>query len=233
MATTRAHHESVSSPSQPSARIAKSGSRFVSGMLVLAAGLLLAGCETTAPSGSAMEASQVAPAQATVAPEVQTLKEGDALRISFPGVPSMDSTQQVRQDGRITLPMLGEYLVTGKTTDALTKELEELYAPKLVSKEVMVTLVSSSFSIYVTGAVLHPGKILSDRPISAFEAIMNAGGFDASRANMEAVTIIREENGQTRNYTVNLKLVLEGKSSTPFYLKRSDTVFVPDKFKWF
>ena len=62
---------------------------------------------------------------------------------------------------------------------------------------------------------------------------MNAGGFDTSRANMQAVTIIREENGQTRNYTVNLQLILEGKSSTPFYLKRSDTVFVPEKFSWF
>jgi hypothetical protein len=50
---------------------------------------------------------------------------------------------------------------------------------------------------------------------------------------MQAVTIIREENGQTHNYTVNLQLILEGKSSAPFYLKRSDTVFVPEKFSWF
>jgi len=205
------------------------------GAFALAAALLLAGCETTASSGTAAPTAQTAsaPAEAAPAPEVLTLKEGDALRISFPGVPSMDTTQQVRPDGRINLPMLGEYVVTGKTTDALTKELEEQYAPKLVSKEVMVTLISSSFSVYVTGAVLHPGKIQSDRPISAFEAIMNAGGFDSSRANMQAVTVIREENGQTRNYTVNLQAVLEGKSATPFYLKRSDTVFVPEKFSWF
>lgn len=233
MAITCAPHESISFSSHTSVPRARSGARVLSGAFLLAAALLFAGCETTAPSGSAVPSAQVAPAEAAPAPEVLTLKEGDALRISFPGVPSMDTTQQVRQDGRINLPMLGEYVVTGKTTDALTKELEELYAPKLVSKEVMVTLISSSFSVYVTGAVLHPGKVQSDRPISAFEAIMNAGGFDSSRANMQAVTIIREENGQTRNYTVNLQLVLEGKSSTPFYLKRSDTVFVPEKFSWF
>jgi polysaccharide export outer membrane protein len=233
MATIRAHHESVSSLSQRSTGIARSRARCLPAICALAAALLFSGCETTAPAGGATQSTEVASAPTVATPEVQTLKEGDALRISFPGVPSMDSTQQVRQDGRITLPMLGEYLVTGKTTDALTKELEELYAPKLVSKEVMVTLISSSFSVYVTGAVLHPGKVQSDRPISAFEAIMNAGGFDSSRANMQAVTIIREENGQTRNYTVNLQLVLEGKSSTPFYLKRSDTVYVPEKFSWF
>ena len=80
---------------------------------------------------------------------------------------------------------------------------------------------------------LRTGKVVSDRPLSAFEAIMNAGGFDASRANMQAVKIIREENGQTRNYTVDLQSILEGKSSTLFYLKRGDTVFVSEKFSWF
>jgi polysaccharide export outer membrane protein len=175
----------------------------------------------------------MAPDQSAPAPEVLTLKEGDVIRITFPGVPSMDTTQQVRQDGRISLPMLGEYLVTGKTTEGLTKEMEEYYAPKLVSKEVVVTLVSSSFSVYVIGAVMHPGKVVSDRPLSAFEAVMNAGGFDPSRANMQAVTIIREENGQTHNYTVNLQNIIEGKSSALFYLKRGDTVFVSEKFSWF
>ena len=205
----------------------------MSGALARAVSLLFAGCETTAPTSTAAPVTQTAPDQTAPAPEVLTLKEGDVIRITFPGVPSMDTTQQVRQDGRISLPMLGEYLVTGKTTEGLTKEMEEYYAPKLVSKEVMVTLVSSSFSVYVIGAVLHPGKVQSDRPLSAFEAIMNAGGFDPSRANMQAVTIIREENGQTHNYTVNLQLILEGKSSALFYLKRGDTVFVSEKFSWF
>jgi len=232
MATNRALIVSASTSLQSSSRLASSRARFMYGAFALVASLLFAGCETAAPTASAEPAPQMASAAAP-APEVLTLKEGDVIRISFPGVPSMDTTQQVRQDGRVSLPMQGEYLVTGKTTEGLTKELEEFYAPKLVSKEVMVTLVSSSFSVYVTGAVLHPGKVQSDRPLSAFEAIMNAGGFDTSRANMQAVTIIREENGQTHNYTVNLQLILEGKSSAPFYLKRSDTVFVPEKFSWF
>lgn len=232
MATTRAHLTSVFASSQFSSRPAGSSARFY-GFLALAASLLFAGCETAAPTSSAEPTAQMAAPQTAPTPEVLTLKEGDVIRISFPGVPSMDTTQQVRQDGRVSLPMQGEYLVTGKTTEGLTKELEEFYAPKLVSKEVMVTLVSSSFSVYVIGAVLHPGKVQSDRALSAFEAIMNAGGFDTSRANMQAVTIIREENGQTRNYTVNLQLILEGKSTSPFYLKRADTVFVPERFSWF
>jgi hypothetical protein len=35
------------------------------------------------------------------------------------------------------------------------------------------------------------------------------------------------------NYTLNLKLVLQGRQGTPFYLKPADIVYVPEKFSWF
>lgn len=194
--------------------------------------LMLAGCVVPPSAPTAMQTEQTQGDPAPI-PELLTLKEGDVLKISFPSVPTMDSTQQVRQDGRITLPIIGECVVIGRTTDALTKELLELYSTKLVSKEVTVTLVSSSFAIYVTGAVLRPGKIMADRRISAFDAIMEAGGFDKARADLKVVTVVRQENGQTKNYTLNLQEVLDGTQKTPFYLKPFDTVYVRDKFSIF
>jgi len=194
--------------------------------------LALAGCVTPPAATTAVPPAQ-AQAEPAQVPELLTLKEGDVLKISFPSVPTMDSTQQVRQDGRITLPIIGEVVVIGRTTDALTKELLELYSTKIVSKEVTVTLVSSSFAIYVTGAVLRPGKIMADRRISAFDAIMEAGGFDKNKADLKAVVVVRQENGQTKNYTLNLQEVLDGTQRTPFYLKPFDTVYVRDKFSMF
>jgi len=47
------------------------------------------------------------------------------------------------------------------------------------------------------------GKIMSDRPITALEAIMEAGGFDYTKANLKAVTVIRTENGQTEHHKLN------------------------------
>lgn len=155
------------------------------------------------------------------------------LKITFPSVPGMDTTQQVRQDGRITLPILGEFVVAGKSTEGLSKELLELYATQLISKEVNVTLVSSNYTLYVTGAVLRPGKIVTDRRITAFDAIMEAGGFDKARADLKAVVVVRQEDGQTKSYTVNLQPVLNDSQSSPFYLKAFDTVYVPEKFTWF
>jgi len=108
-----------------------------------------------------------------------------------------------------------------------------LYAPQLTSKEVIVEVLNSSFPVYITGAVLRPGRISSDHPITALEAIMEAGGFDYTKANLKDVVVIRQEGNQTRNYTLNLKLIMDGKSSDPFYLKPADIIYVPEKFSWF
>jgi hypothetical protein len=50
---------------------------------------------------------------------------------------------------------------------------------------------------------------------------------------MRAVVVTRNEEGQTKNYTLNLKLVLEGKQSEQFYLKPFDIVSVPERFSFF
>jgi polysaccharide export outer membrane protein len=210
--------------------VTKSFLRQAVGALGIASiALLVTGCTTSALS----EAEQAAMSQMGAPSEILTLKEGDVLKISFPSVPNMDTTQQVRQDGRITLPLLGEFVVTGKTTDSLSKELLDMYESQLVSKEVNVTLVSSTYPLYVSGAVLRPGKIVTDRRISAFEAIMEAGGFDKARADLKSVVVVRQEEGKVRSYTVDLQQVFAGESSAPFYLKPFDTVYVPIKFSWF
>jgi polysaccharide export outer membrane protein len=167
-------------------------------------------------------------------PDVLIIREGDTLNISFPGTPSLDKTQQVRRDGRVTLPLGEEMTVTGMTPVELEQALVKLYGTQLVSKEVTVTVVASSFEVYVSGLVVKPGIIQSDHPLSALEAIMRAGGFDPkARPNTEAVVVIRNEGGKTHNYILNLRLVIEGKQSEPFYLKPSDMVYVPEKFSWF
>ena len=139
----------------------------------------------------------------------------------------------IRRDGKINLPIIGEVKAIDKTPAQLEQELVTAYTPQLTSKEVKVTVVSSAFAVYVGGAVLKPGKIMPERALTALDAIMEAGGFDHARANIKAVRVIRQEDGVVKNYYVNMKEVLEGATSTPFYLKSHDVVFVPEKISWF
>lgn len=192
---------------------------------LLSACLLLGACAST---------PQAMPfAQTAREPASQSLHAGDVIKVTFPRAATLDTTQQIRRDGKINLSIVGEVTVEGLTPVALEQKLVELYSTELTSKEIRVTVVSSAFSIFVTGAVIHPGKLTPERTLTAFEAIMEAGGFDLARANTKTVTIIRQEAGQTKNFTVNLKAVLDGKETQPFYLQAHDVIFVPEKFSWF
>ena len=161
------------------------------------------------------------------------LREGDVVKISFPGSANLDTTQQIRRDGKIAMNLVGEVAAAGLTPDELQKKLIELYSAQIGSKEITVAMQTSAFPVFVNGAVVHPGKIMSDHPITALEAIMEAGGFDYNTANLKAVKIIRNEKGVLKNYQLNLKAVLDGKSDKPFYLKPADIVFVPERFQMF
>jgi polysaccharide export outer membrane protein len=211
-------------------KIVGGSGRFVRWLKQLAPGLvvlaLAAGCQTQPPLPPAAQ-------QGTNVTEVITLREGDVLKISFPANATLNTTQTIRRDGMISMPLIGEVKAAGKTPKQLEADLVDLYSTQLLSKEVTVEVQSSTFPVYVTGSVLKVGKIVSDHPITAFEAIMEAGGFDYAKANLKAVVVIRQEGDHVRKFTLNLKLVMEGKAGVPFYLKPGDTIFVPEKFTWF
>jgi polysaccharide biosynthesis/export protein len=162
------------------------------------------------------------------------LAEGDGLKITFPSNANFNTTQPIRRDGKLALPLIGEVVAVGKTPAQLEKELNELYSKQIVSSDsIIVEIVSSSFPVYVTGAVGRPGKVLSDRPITALEAILESGGFDSSRANLKSVRILRNQEGTMQPFNLDLKSVLRGATNQVFYLKPYDIVYVPERFSWF
>ena len=204
--------------------------RFVQWLIKPALGLVLlavgAGCQTQPLFSTPTNPT-------TNVTEIITLREGDVLKISFPGSANLNTTQPIRRDGMISMPLVGEVKAVGKTPAELEKDLIDLYSTQLVSKVVTVEVQSSVFPVYVSGSVLRPGKIMSDHPITALEAVMEAGGFDSAKANMKKVQVTRQKGGGTRIYVLNLKQVMDGRGGESFYLKPSDIVYVPEKFQWF
>lgn len=195
------------------------------GAALLFVTLFLSGCASNPPASGI---------PVNVPADVQTLNEGDVIKISFPGTPSMvEAEQTIRRDGRINLTIIGEVKAVGKTPIELEKELIQAYSSQLTSKEVKVTVVASAFSVYVGGAVLKPGKIMPPRAVTVLDAIMEAGGFDELKANKKRVRVIRQEGSQVKTYYVDMKAVLNGEQKEPFYLMAHDTVYVPDKISWF
>jgi polysaccharide biosynthesis/export protein len=158
------------------------------------------------------------------------LVEGDVIQVAFTVSTNLNNIQRIQLEGDISLQFVGKVQAAGKTTRELEKALEKLYEPELRSAEtITVTVISNAATIYVTGAVLRPGKIPLDRPFTILDAIMEAGGVDNSRAKLSAVTVLRIEDGQRVSRRINLKRALEGKDTSLFYLKPYDIVYVPEK----
>jgi polysaccharide export outer membrane protein len=189
------------------------------------------GAAPAAPSASpATVAPSPSAAPAGAEPFSSTkLQEGDVVHVTFETETNLNTAAKVQMDGAIIMPLVGSVKAVGKTPLELQADLMRCYERILKDNQLSVTLASSAASVYVSGAVLRPGRIPMERPLTALDAIMEAGGFDSNRAKPSAVTVLRLENGQQHHYLLNLKRALQGKEPNPFYLKPFDIVHVPEK----
>lgn len=193
---------------------------------VLALGLGGAGCKTA--ELTPLTADETSPFMAV------GVQPGDVLRINFPAAPSMNSVQQVQSDGTIALPLGGTITVKGKSPAEVEKDVLKAYDTQLVVKEVSVSVESSGFSVFVSGAVLRPGKVQCRQSMTVLEAISEAGGFAEGRANLKSIKVVRQQTGgATRTYVLDLQKSLRGDTSEPFYLRPSDVVYVPERFAFY
>ncbi len=111
----------------PDHRGAFVGDRSRTMLATLAVAILtaVAGCQTpqtNAPAETAAEHS-----------DAIVLREGDVLKITFPGAPNLNDSQQIRRDGKIALSMVGEVVAAGLTPADLEKEILKLYSSQLVT----------------------------------------------------------------------------------------------------
>lgn len=188
--------------------------------------LAAAGCQSAGPQavGNANDLTS-----GTIATNLMQLREGDVLRITFENVTNLNTTIAIPLDGSISLQLVGQTKVAGKTVPELQTSLITLYEPHIKSTEITVTRVSSAASYTVGGAVARPGKLPLERPLTVLEAIMEAGGVMTARAKVSDVSVFRIENGKRINYQFNLKKALRGQEQSLFYIKPFDVIYVPEK----
>jgi polysaccharide export outer membrane protein len=190
--------------------------------------LTFAGCQSTPPAGSANYVPVVSD-PGTADYSTNLLHEGDVISITFQYATNFNAVQKITLDGLLNLESAGTVKAAGKTPLELQAELAKIYKPQTQEDSVTVKLISAVASVYVSGAVFRPGKVVMERPMTALEAVMEAGGFDPTRAKLSQASVLRIENGRQKAYHINLQKVLDGGEETPFYLRPFDIVHVPSK----
>jgi protein involved in polysaccharide export with SLBB domain len=192
--------------------------------------LLLAGCHSSDDAYDAAMASSAADYQAGT-PDYSTnyLQQGDVVSITFRYSTNFNTLQRIGLDGTLNLDVAGQVKAVGKTVLQLQGELTTLYQSEAKGDPITIKVVNPEAVVYVVGEVTRPGKIPIERPLTALEAIMEAGGYDPLQANLAGVSVLRVEKGRQRTYAINVKRVIDGKDDTVFYLKPFDIVRVPAK----
>ena len=192
--------------------------RIYSG-LMMALSLMLGatGCRSV-PAGTDVASS---------VPPPMVLLPGDDVEVSVFGVPDLNTAQKIRPDGNISAKLFGDIVAAGKTPSDLRDELMKLYASQIQVKAITV-IARSSAAVYVTGAVGRPGKVEYLRPMTALEAIMEAGGFDyKAGARPGKVRVVRTEDNEAKSFPLDFNEILTKGGHAPVYLKPFDTVYVP------
>lgn len=153
---------------------------------------------------------------------------GDELEIKFYLTPDINEIQRVRPDGNITMQLLGDVNVAGKTPGQIENELMGLYSSQLKNQRISV-LVRSLYSrrIYVGGEVNTPGLVEFYGRMTALEAIIESGGYNTETARLDKVIVNRMEDGKRIGYQVDLKPFTKGQAYEPFFLQPYDIIYVP------
>ena len=134
----------------------------------------------------------------------------------------------MRPDGKISLQLVGEVEVEGKSPSELRDKLLELYTPHLKTPEIAIVIRSFyDRRVYVGGQVIAPGLVEMPGRMTLLEAIMHVGGFDVTKAEVQNVVVVRHKNNRRYGYSVDLKPALKGDKAQPFYLEPKDIVYVP------
>jgi polysaccharide export outer membrane protein len=171
-----------------------------------------------------------APAKPTAnanVPADYRLVSGDKLRIEVYKDPQLSQSLEIRPDGKITLPLIGDVAAAGVTpaelAGTITTKLREFVTTPVVTVIVAEAMPSM---VYVMGEVNSPGSQPLREPITVVQALAVAGGFK-DFANPKKIRILRKgPNGAIQTINYNYKDAIE-RSERPFFLQPGDTIIVP------
>ena len=207
---------------------------FTTSCLALIATLWMAGCDSGQPGTIA--STPVVPANTALDNQVYVIGPGDNLRVFVYQAPDLSGGVAVRPDGRISVPLVGDVMATGKNPTQLARELETALAKYVRSPT--VTVIVNSFvgpldrQIRVIGEATQPRALSYREGVTVLDVLIESGGLTKFAAGNRAIINRRAPDGTNQQIRARLSdLIKDGDISANVVMQPGDTLIIPQS--WF
>lgn len=172
-------------------------------ILVANASLFLSAC---ANSSNVISSGERYAARSEVA-ESYALGAGDKVRMTVFSEPTLSGDFSVSTDGELSLPLIGNISVAGKTTAQVTALAQSLFADGYLRDPKISMEIVTYRPFFVLGEVKAPGQYPYASGMTAMNAVATAEGY-TPRASKKSIYIRRfgEKVEQTYELTPDLRI---------------------------
>ena len=170
--------------------------------------LLLAGCAIS-PRTDYLPAAQQEP---------YTLDTGDVVRVSVYGEPELTNSYRVDDGGALSLPLVGNVAVRGRTTQSTALAVTSALKAGFIRDPSVAVEIEAYRPFYIQGGVISGGQYPYVYGMTLRAAISTAGGFSDLTAPKHA-TLYRRVGDKTVEAVVTMD----------FLIRPGDSIVVPGR----
>jgi polysaccharide export outer membrane protein len=163
-----------------------------------------------------------------------TIGPGDQLQVFVWRNPELSAMVRVRPDGRISVPLIDDLTVEGKTPSVVGREIEQKLSEFV--KGAVVTVMMTDFvgpldrQVRVIGEASKPQSISYRNGMTVLDVIILSGGLTQYAAGNRA-SIVRAVGGQQTAYRVRLDdLLNDGDLSANAPVAPGDILVIPQSY---
>jgi polysaccharide export outer membrane protein len=180
-----------------------------------------------APVAAAQAIQEVKVAPPTDNP-TYIIGESDLLAINVWHEPELTRVLSVRNDGKITMPLIGELQASGQTVEQLRATIATQLKRFLENPEVAVIVQEPRSQFFtIIGKVMKPGSYPLGQRLTVIDGLALGGGFK-DFAKVGKIYVVRtHRDGTSERLPFDYKKAIAGALALNFALETRDTIIVP------
>ena len=154
--------------------------------------------------------------------------DGDLLEVVVWKNADLSGEFRVRPDGKFSMPLIGDVIAAGKTTDAINMQIQHKLQLFIESPYVStIVRETTSNRVYVFGEVASPGAYPIEGSLTVLQVLALSGGF-TEFAIRDRMVLVRGSGENQQHFPLSYRKILaEPGSKYNMVLQRGDTLVVP------